>query len=366
MVQRERYNAKSAVRWLSGRKRPPAKWVGEFLPSRVRISISPPACLALAFLLALPAASFGQSLDEYLKLRRQYKVSQPTTTAALESFVGSRVLEIRGVVKGSMSGPGGNLVLVETADGRTLDIGAKAVPDWMLAGEVPARLLVQAKRASETDDLDALMLGARPDGDLIKYDPKPSKASPKKSWAPLRGPIGPSRGGVSRRDVPRNWNLPASDAVPYYAAFAKRENPRLSDTEASKIAQGVIGFSLKFGVDARLIMAIVLCESGFNPKDTSRAGARGLGQLMPDTARELGVSNIYDTNENLYGTVRLLRSHLDKYGQNGDDLRSLSLALAAYNAGPGAVKKHGGIPPYRETQNYVQKVIRVYRQICGT
>ncbi len=114
-------------------------------------------------------------------------------------------------------------------------------------------------------------------------------------------------------------------------------------------------------------MAMVMVESGFNPSATSRTGAMGLGQLMPGTAAGMGVSHAYDSIENLYGTVRLIRNHIENYQRTtGDGYTSLVLALAAYNAGAGAVSRHGGVPPYRETQNYVRKVISIYRALCGT
>ena len=119
-------------------------------------------------------------------------------------------------------------------------------------------------------------------------------------------------------------------------------------------------------IEARLIMAMVMVESNFNPSAVSRAGAMGLGQLMPGTARGMGVGNAFDAHDNLYGTVRLIRGHMDKYRkQTGDEFEGLVLALAAYNAGSGAVSKHGGVPPYRETQAYVRKVITQYQQLCG-
>jgi soluble lytic murein transglycosylase-like protein len=91
----------------------------------------------------------------------------------------------------------------------------------------------------------------------------------------------------------------------------------------------------------------------------------GLGQLMPGTAQGLGVRNAYDTNENLWGTVRLIRKHLDNYRSDDDKYSGLVLALAAYNAGAGAVAKHGGVPPYKETQDYILKVTTWYRKLCG-
>jgi soluble lytic murein transglycosylase-like protein len=93
-------------------------------------------------------------------------------------------------------------------------------------------------------------------------------------------------------------------------------------------------------------------ESGFQPDAVSHKGAQGLMQLMPGTARELGVTDALDPAQNLDGGTRYLRMLIAQYG--GD----LGKALAAYNAGPGAVKRHGGIPPYRETHHYIDKVLR--------
>jgi soluble lytic murein transglycosylase-like protein len=105
------------------------------------------------------------------------------------------------------------------------------------------------------------------------------------------------------------------------------------------------------GIDPALLKGLVSQESGFDPNARSGAGAVGLTQLMPGTAAALGVTNPLDPAQSLQGGAKYLRQQLDRFG--GDE----KLALAAYNAGPGAVAKYGGVPPYRETQNYVTNVL---------
>ncbi len=110
-------------------------------------------------------------------------------------------------------------------------------------------------------------------------------------------------------------------------------------------------------LDELFIQAVAQVESCFDPKAVSRAGAQGLMQLMPNTAKELGVANSFDSTQNVQGGARYLAQLLSRFEQNHQ------LALAAYNAGPGAVEKHDGIPPYPETQKYVQRVMNVYQQL---
>lgn len=142
------------------------------------------------------------------------------------------------------------------------------------------------------------------------------------------------------------------------AQSGKAPGELLPAAEANGYAPVINAAAQRNGVDPKLVNAVAAVESGYDPEAISPAGAVGIMQLMPETAAWLGV-NPYDPVSNIEGGAKLLGSQLRQY--NGD----LTRALAAYNAGAGAVEQYGGIPPYEETRDYVQRVMDIYRQTSG-
>ena len=141
------------------------------------------------------------------------------------------------------------------------------------------------------------------------------------------------------------------------AAAPATGSPTASLPEAGPFMNDIQSAAARYHVDPALIQAVIQQESGFNPNATSSAGAAGLMQLMPSTARGLGVTNPYDPAQSIDAGTRNLRDQLDRFG--GD----VRLALAAYNAGPGAVSQYGGVPPYPETQSYVTNVLSIFNSL---
>jgi soluble lytic murein transglycosylase-like protein len=167
----------------------------------------------------------------------------------------------------------------------------------------------------------------------------------------IGGPVPPPQGATSS-----TFATQLASATTATAAAATTATTGLAVTGVSELPADVpfgaeiTAAAKKHGIDPALLAGLVKQESGFNPNAGSPAGARGLTQLMPGTAAGLGVSNVLDPLQNLDGGAKYLRQQLDAFG--GDVTR----ALAAYNAGPGAVQRYGGVPPYAETQNYVRIV----------
>jgi hypothetical protein len=153
----------------------------------------------------------------------------------------------------------------------------------------------------------------------------------------------------------------AGPTMATYAAVLQTINPKLPLEKAQAYARSVMADAWRTHLDPRFIMSIVTVESRWRANAVSRVGARGLGQLMPATAATLGV-NAWNPAENLRGTSNYLKTLMDRFAGKPNAMR---LAIAGYNAGPKAVERFNGIPPYAETRNYVVKVLRVWKSLNG-
>lgn len=152
-----------------------------------------------------------------------------------------------------------------------------------------------------------------------------------------------------------------SGLVAVYAQLLRHINPRLALSQCMAYAQELIDNATRTHIDPRLLAAIVTVESHWTAQAVSPVGARGLGQLMPHTAHSLGVDP-RSAQQNLRGTSDYLRRMLDRFGSMP---HGVQLAIGAYNAGPNAVIKYNGIPPYHETRVYVKRVLHFVHQLDG-
>jgi len=285
---------------------------------------------------------------EYVKQRQALAprpITAKTELMAAQVSAPTLPLEVRGMVCGLMTDKDRQLVQVQLADRTAFDFYCPRLEPELNLGSQVRVLVAPDKEHPSTYRLVAVAW----EEVLAPLDPKPKPTpEPAGSYQPSPYQPYPSRGGDVQAD--RAVIMAYKDAV-------KTFNRRLSDAQATKIAVNIIENSIAWGVDARLIMAVIACESRFRPDATSPKGAMGLGQLMPATARGLGVRNAYNPEENIAGAIRLISGHLERTGD-------LALALACYNAGPGAVRKYGGVPPYRETVNYIRKVTEMYFRLA--
>ena len=161
--------------------------------------------------------------------------------------------------------------------------------------------------------------------------------------------VGADERRFSAVDVP-NVHIKAGTVITIIGTPARPSSVRVPRYLATVIDEA----SRTHGVDPRLVAAVARRESAFNANAVSSAGACGVMQLMPDTARLFGVSDIFDVRQNVFAGARYLRTLLDSFDGN------LDLALAAYNAGPGALAKYNGVPPFAETRAYVRAVRSIY------
>jgi soluble lytic murein transglycosylase-like protein len=169
-----------------------------------------------------------------------------------------------------------------------------------------------------------------------------------------------AQGVLHFSNAPENPSFRRISSLMEEAARGNRAGAPVLKRNAEAVAPHVDKAAEALGVDAALVHAVITAESGYNPVAVSRAGAQGLMQLMPATARRYAVKDVFDPEQNIDGGTRYLRDLLDMFDNN------VELAVAAYNAGENAVKRYGNrVPPYRETQAYVPKVLRLYNQYAA-
>jgi soluble lytic murein transglycosylase-like protein len=302
-----------------------------------------------------------------------------------DSYQG-RVVEFSATVSGQVASGSDRTVLLQIGQ-QSL---AATLPDSLrqamwIEVDRPIRVLFSVDPHAKDS---VRMIAAAPDGEVVaaerqEAEEAASRASmPSRSMAYSRTGDRETVAGVGASDdAAGTYNddgghpsaaLPARARAVFgaYHAAIRKFNHRLSAEDVDTITNSVLYFSDQNDVDPRLIIAMIIAESDFNIYSRSHTGAMGLGQLMPETARNMGVTDPYDPEQNIAASVRILREHLDKYGGAPKDAgkipyEQIRLIMAAYNAGPGAVKKYHGVPPYRETQRYVERVASLYREMCG-
>ncbi len=309
------------------------------------------AAVALA-LLVLPAA--GSSETDYERSVEKHNpidVVSGSQVAQARRAEPERALQAYGVIQGLFVSGDRRTILLQLVDNSTLEIECSGSPEEAHA-RARVRCLVKPPEASPTGALqlvditwdktpiELLQEAARA---ALKFPPK-DPAEIARSAAELRRSHPMSgRGG--------NPSVICRQAIAYL-------NPRLEPREVDMIADSIIKYSAKYNVDPYLVVAVIAAESRFNPNARSYKGAMGLGQLMPATAAAHGV-NAYDPIANLNVAIRIIRKNLDKY--QGD----WNKALAAYNAGTGAVDRYEGVPPYRETRTYLWRIYEYWCWLSG-
>jgi len=344
----------------------------------------------LAAISAVPAHADGtDTISSFMHERRAAR--QKTMDASLLSTAMSnpsayqgRVIEVSATVSGQVASGSERTVLLQIGQqSLAVTLPTSLQQSTWIEVDRPIRILFLVDAASKES---LRMICAAPEGDAADAEraeqvaatratPQTSRSMPYSRDGKrdeIVAGVDASDGSYDDDGGHPNPALPARARAVFgaYHAAIHKLNKNLSDEDLDTITNSVLYFSDQNDVDPRLIVAMIIAESDFHIFSHSHAGAMGLGQIMPEEARRLGVTDPYDPEQNIAASCRILRGHLDKYGgapANAGKIpySQIRLIMAAYNAGPGAVHKYHGVPPYRETQRYVQKVAALYQEMCA-
>jgi len=315
--------------------------------------------MALALFVSVAATpAMASSEGEYKKHAAQAKavevVSGPQLDQALRADP-TRALQLSGIIQGLAGTGDKRTIMLALVDQTTVVIeSAGEQPEIQTGSRV--RCLVKPAGPSPRSRLDLVD---------VTWDRTPVEVLAEAARAALKLPVKDKRELARAAEEVRRAQA-AQEAMPTrggdQGTVIKRAiaylNPRLSANEVSTISESILVYCDRYSVDPYLVVAVIAAESRFNPNARSYKGAAGLGQLMPATAAAHGVDP-YDPVANLEVAIRIISRNLQKY--NNDPLQ----ALAAYNAGTGAVKRYGGVPPYRETRDYLWKIYEYYCWLRG-
>jgi soluble lytic murein transglycosylase-like protein len=360
-------------------------------PTREALLRPLPIMSAVLFIAAMePAAALPVS--EYLALRRDVAWERSLTyTIASQDWAAhlGRTFEVSGTLNGHVRGESGVVFMLTLKDGQAITLSAPARDQNMVIRGASSSLRVLVRvRDSALGNVAPLETLAIADEAEVRYrervaEEQAARAQARREAAQRRSTttyavrgsgvrVRPMAGTTARLSaMALKYLSPEAQSIyPAYAGFISRWNKRLSADQVDAIAVSILYFAERHRVDPRLIVAMIIAESDFRPETTSHKGAMGLGQVMPDEARAFKLTNPYDPIQNVRVSVNMLRMKLDMFKESGAppgqlSMRQIALAMAAYNAGAGAVKKYGGIPPYRETQRYVQRILNLYRSLCS-
>ncbi|MCD6351698.1 MAG: transglycosylase SLT domain-containing protein [Armatimonadetes bacterium] len=194
---------------------------------------------------------------------------------------------------------------------------------------------------------------------LVPAGGNPAAGTAGAPWPPTV--LGPGGTASAQGPAPTPESPQERQRVEFWKDWIAQYNSKLTDAQREAIVRWTLYYSSLFGVDHRLIFAVMKCESNFDPGCRSHAGALGLMQLMPETCRSLDVDP-WVVEENIRGGIQELAGYLDKYAGRSN-FEQCALALACYNAGPGRVQRAGGIPNIEETKNYVRRVTQLFNDL---